>query len=279
MLRALNSYVMPFLPTDIARGMLMGLSYNNTVEYCSTSDEAMRICSDNLFWKEKLDTRYTSNNRLKPSDYMKYLNPALDNRYEVIYEKWEYTIELPFLEVVEIAYNVSDVIMYKLDSNPNTIILPYIGWVVRAIIYSGSVLALEELLNRGLIQMSNYWVEKLIMDAIRYNRVDILNFLEQRNLSYDISKHGLIKIDTYQFDTISIDMIKWLMKRNILYMKNIIGYAIAYDRFDIVYYLEESGISPEQSDVNIVITHNRIGHITDKLDWLAEHGILSSTYR
>lgn len=281
MLRAWNTYVasllpvdvLSLLPIDVARNILMELSYAHTLQYCSTSNEAMRICDDNLFWKEKLDTKYSSSNGLKPSDYTKYLISILDNSYKVIYEKWEHMAELSFSEIVGEGngYDIADVIIFRLDIDPNLMILSYISPIIRIIVRGGSILALEELLNRGFIPINKTSTNLLIKNAVEYNRVDVLNFLEQRNIFYDALKYGLINIDS--FYTINIDTIKWLMERNILNMKNIIGYAIGYDRFDIVYYLEENGILPEQSDVDIVLQNNRIGHITDKLDWLAEHGL------
>ena len=103
------------LPSETIREILMSMSYDDVISYCSTRRSARLVCQDDLFWLVKLDREY----RGRPSDYVrKYWHP--DTRGIDIYRRWKsistnhYTVEYPFILCIQNGYN--DIVMWMFDN-------------------------------------------------------------------------------------------------------------------------------------------------------------------
>ena len=144
------------VPVEVIYNILIDLCYADTVNYCSTNRDAKKICDDDMFWKQKLDRKYSSElvNGKKPSDYAKYLNHR--TRYRNIYREWELGAAMLFTDVIDTDVidanlidtnlRIADFIMFKLDTgfmNGNNVTL--IIWTIAS---SGSEQAFDELVSR-----------------------------------------------------------------------------------------------------------------------------------
>ena len=257
------------LPIEIIYNILMDLSYSDTMNYCSTNREGTVICNDELFWKRKLDHKYTSSNGMKPSDYTKY---SMDTpQYRNLYRKWETEIELPVENIV-----TSEVMMFRLSTSTSPVMLGqnHIIHIIKVIVRNGSVLALEDLINRGIIPRDRYWKYYLMKDAIIYNRIPILHWSERNGLLYNAFAMRLDGI-MRDYPNLSIDVLEWLKTRNILPSALGLGFAVFHDRFDIAQWLINNGIIPQDQSVDAIIHNdNPPGTMLNKLEWFAQHGIL-----
>ncbi len=87
-----------YIPTDITFKILMGLSYKDIKNYCSTSKEIYEICKSDIFWYNKLKTDY-------PTLDIKYEEGKMEESYELIYYLTEFEFnDIKNLKEYEIIY-------------------------------------------------------------------------------------------------------------------------------------------------------------------------------
>lgn len=280
-------------PEILTNHILLQLSYPELLNFCNTSRQFQQICTDNIFWKIKLDYDFTTLNlrqqRLIPSLYHIQYGLNIES-WNTVYNIWYRMLNRKINESDDlIDRNVlyADIIIFRLDRGDQ------FGELNNELNSEYS----EDDYNLDVYTMSRI-LKELYGLALKYNNLDVLKKLDTMGISYNDYIQGInntIKpyIETVAMDIIEwigpniitygfttsvttygrIDILDWLSKYNIFPKTIDLLYAIQNNRFQLVQWAVAHGIYPDQSGINAIVYTNNF----DMLDWFLEHNMIPNS--
>ena len=237
------------LPLEIVYQILADLPYEDILSYCDTHIAIRNICSDSKFWFSKLDREFAVSGKI-PSEYArKYSHDGEDGR--AIYKRWfdftfmnlsRFTNQQIRDSIVISLINDIDIFMFKLDQG-------YVFGQYEKNIFLDAIMLGESLDNIKFLQTQTIFlqdIQYIIISAVKYNRIDVLNWIHDLNIITDMIKRGT----------------------------DLIPIAITYDNTEVLNWIRDMGyISSRYSIISYlgVIFANKSANA---LRWLIENGYI-----
>lgn len=281
------------VPQEIIYNMLIQASYNDIIRYCNSHKSALIICSDDIFWLNKLDYEATftlqDGTRIIPSYYINLFKTHNETGKQ-FYTRW---IKILNDESYDINYETLeqgnwDVIIFKLQSQNPSQFKYNLSRISTAAIYYGEITILDGLTKLGYIPQYND-----IINSITYNRPDTLQWLTDHALDtilQEINTNPNPFIRTRRLSEIekgairygNLDIINKLI--NIGYEPTLdsILLAIQFGQLNILQWFETHNTHTDDfiktnadtilDDIELAIINN-IPNIIDILQWLTKYDI------
>lgn len=230
------------IPYHVLAPFLTRLAIHDIVNYCSSHQQGFNLCTDDVFWRNKLDQDFTyiSNAQIfVPSQYEIQYTMNIDNWYNV-YKRW--------FQFPGITY-----IMESSIYNPD----------INLSLYTTNII-FELNLNLYEIDEDNYILTELFDLATTQCQVDIMNAIY--NIGHNIQKEHITSIIYQNIQHICLPALHWIMSRYNLTLIYITDIAAQFERYDILLWLIETytNIMLSEHGFEILVLNMNI----NMLEWL-----------
>lgn len=216
------------LPAEIIYQILLPLSYEDTVSYCSVSKSAYIICNDSWFWIRKVDYELQYENCNKPSDYI--MRHGHENGID-IYRRW--THREGFYD--EITNKHNDIVFWMMDRYPQYMTQASKINQYTKMYQDAAAVNNEEILlwldSQGIVPDIN-----APNSAAENGHLNVLRHLELKGILPNVYGANSAAQNGY------LDIIQYLELKGILPDAYGATYALSSGHMDVVHYLEQKNI-------------------------------------
>lgn len=235
------------LPSEIIQHILITLSYEDIISYCSINLVFQNVCNDKIFWLLLLDrdfTKYTQIGIFIPSKYVTLYGPKSEPG-QTTYKRW-------------LTHQISNITEIKFDDILN---LDIIKWTLDTYGINESELAkikiqLYSAININNIRTLDFWAargiypnQSMILLGIKYDI--IIDWLLQHEIYPNANT--IIQLSNGKHNPIRV--LTKLAEYGILPNNEAANYATITDNYNLLEWLLQHDIFPDHTSIEQAILH------------------------